>query len=170
MKLPKPQLKTRWRRILIIFAPCILLGLIIAVSGAGKLPGQTEFADVLLGSFYTPVIAKMIAHGLPWVELILGVLLVLGIFPRIAAAVCLPLIAGFMANNAWAIRHGTDFGSCGCFGIFEELFGAMTPWQAMGLDIAMLCLALIIILFNPTGFLKFQWWFTKQKEKEGESK
>ena len=169
MKLPKLQAKTRWQRILLVFAPCILLGLILAVSGAGKLPGQTEFADVLLGTFYTPTMAKIIAHGLPWVELALGVLLVLGIFPRIVAVLCLPLIAGFIANNAWAIINSRDFGSCGCFGIFEELFGSMTPWQAMGLDIVMLGLAIIIVFFHPSRFFKFQWWFTKQKGPEGES-
>ena len=166
--MPLPLQKS-WQRLLITIGPCIFLGLIIAISGSGKLPGQTEFADVLLGSFYTPVMAKIIAHGLPWVELALGVLLLLGIFPRIVAAVCLPLIAGFMASNIWAISHGETFGSCGCFGIFEELFGSMTPWQAMGLDIVMLGLAIIIVFFHPSRFFKFQWWFTKQKGPEGES-
>lgn len=167
--MPLP-VQNRWQRLLITVGPCVFLGLIIAVSGTGKLPGQTEFVDVLLGSFWTPTIAKIIAHGLPWVELILGVLLLLGIFPRIAAALCLPFIAGFMASNAWAISHGETFHQCGCFGIFEELFGSMTPWQAMGMDIVMLCLALIIVLFHPSRFFTFQWWFTKQKENEGESK
>ena len=162
--------KSKWQRSLLTIGSCVLLGLIIAVSGTGKLPGQTEFFDVLLRSFWTPTIAKIIVHGLPWAELILGVLLLLRIFPRIAAAVCLPLIFGFMSSNAWAISHGEKFGQCGCFGIFEELFGSMTPWQSLGLDIVMLCLALIIVLFHPTGFLKFQWWFSKQKEKEEESK
>jgi len=75
----------------------------------------------------------------------------------------LPLIAGFMTSNIWAISHGEVFESCGCFGIFAEIFGAMTPWQALGLDIILLFLALIIILFHPAGFLTFRWWFTKPK-------
>lgn len=159
----KLQLKTRRQRVLIVIVPCVFLGLMLLVAGAGKLPGQTEFIDALLGSFWTPTVANLIGHGLPWVEVILGALLLLGVFPRITAAVSLPLIAGFMANNAWAISQGKEFGQCGCFGILEELFGAMTPWQAMGLDIVLIFFALIIILFHPAGFLTFQWWFTKRK-------
>lgn len=178
MKIPKPQFKTRRRRILLIYAPCILLGLMLVVAGIGKLPGltdvlgkfpgQTEFISDLLGPLWTSTVAFFIDNILPWIEVVLGIALLLGIFPRIAAILSLPLIAGFMASNAWAISHGEAFGTCGCFGIFETLFGNTTPLQALGIDIALLCFALIIILFNPSRFFRFQWWFTKQKEPEGE--
>ncbi len=176
MKFPKPQLNTRWKRILIVFAPCILLGLMLLVAGIGKLPGlseklgafpgQTEFISDLLGPLWTSSVAFFISDILPWIEVVLGIALLLGIFARIAAILSLPLIAGFMSSNIWAISHGEAFGSCGCFGIFETLFGNMTPLQALGVDIALLFFALLIILFHPTGFLKFRWWFTKQKERE----
>lgn len=163
MKFKKPQLKTRRQRILVIFVPCILLGLVLLVSGAGKLPGQAEFVDVLLGSFWTPSVAFFISHVLPWIEVILGAVLLLGVFPRIAAVLSLPLTAGFMTNNIWAISQGKQFEQCGCFGIFEELFGGMTPVQALGMDIALLFLALTIIILNPAPFLSFQSWFAKRK-------
>jgi len=158
-----PQLKNRRQRILIIIVPCILLGLVLLVSGAGKLPGQAEFVDVLLGSFWTPTIAFFISHVLPWIEVILGAVLLLGVFPRIAAVLSLPLIVGFMTNNIWAISQGKTFGSCGCWGIFEELFGGMTPVQALGMDIALLFLALTIVILHPAPFLSFQSWFAKRK-------
>ncbi|GAI31338.1 unnamed protein product, partial [marine sediment metagenome] len=46
--------------------------------------------------------------------------MLLGVFPRIAAALSLPLVAGFMANNAWALSQGMEqFPHCGeCFGIW----------------------------------------------------
>jgi putative oxidoreductase len=163
MGFTKPQLKNRQQRILVIFIPCILLGLVLLVSGAGKLPGQAEFVDVLLGSFWTPTIAFFISHVLPWIEVILGAVLLLGVFPRIAAVLSLPLIVGFMTNNIWAISQGKTFGSCGCWGIFEELFGGMTPVQALGMDIALLFLALTIIILHPAPFLSFQSWFAKRK-------
>jgi putative oxidoreductase len=163
MGFTKPQLKNRRQRILVIFIPCILLGLVLLVSGAGKLPGQAEFVDVLLGSFWTPTIAFFISHVLPWIEVILGAVLLLGVFPRIAAVLSLPLIVGFMTNNIWAISQGKTFGSCGCWGIFEELFGGMTPVQALGMDIALLFLALTIIILHPAPFLSFQSWFAKRK-------
>jgi uncharacterized membrane protein YphA (DoxX/SURF4 family) len=173
MQMKRPQLKTRRQWILIIVVPCILLGLMLLVAGIGKLPwladilgefpGQTEFVDALLGPLWTSTTAFIISDILPWVEVILGLVLVLGIFPRIAAILCLPLIAGFMASNIWAISHGETFGSCGCFGVWEKLFGSMTPLQALGIDIVLLCFALIIILSHPAPFLSFQSWFAKRK-------
>ena len=168
MGIVKQQVKSRWPRVLITLGPSVFLGLVLLVAGSGKLPGQTEFIDTLLKSFWTPPVAYLIGYCLPWAEVILGVLLLLGVFPRIAAALCLPLIAGFIANNSWALSRGMEqFPQCGqCFGIWEELLGAISPLQALCLDIVLLCSALIILLFHPTGLLSFQPWFTKRKERD----
>lgn len=164
MELAKQQVGSRWQRVLVSLGPSVLLGLILLVSGSGKVPGQTEFADTLLKSFWTPTSAYLISHCLPWAEIVLGVLLLIGVFPRIAAGLCLPLIAGFMANNSWALSQGMEqFPPCGCFGIWEEFLGAISPLQALLLDIVLLCSALIILLFHPSGFLSFRPWFMKQK-------
>ena len=167
----KPQLNTRWRWIVIIVVPCVLLGLMMLVAGIGKLPGlselgtfpgQTEFFDVIFGPIWSTV-AFFINNILPWLEVVLGLALVLGIYPRIAAVVTLPLIAGFMTSNIWAITHGKSFGTCGCWGVFESLFGNTTPPQALGMDIVLLIFALIIIFWYPAPFLSFQSWFRKRK-------
>ena len=83
----------------VTLGPTIFLGLILLVAGTGKLPGQAEFIDVLLKSFWTPPLAYFIGYCLPWVEVTLGVLLLIGVFSRIAAALSLPITAGFIANN-----------------------------------------------------------------------
>lgn len=160
----RPQFNSRWQWILIIVVPCVLLGLMLLVSGAGKLPGQAEFADVLLGSFWTPTIANLISHVLPWVEVALGALLILGVFPRLTATLSLPLLAGFMANNIWAISQGMErFPDCGCFGVLEEIFGSLSPVQAMSMDIVLILFAVTVIVFHPAPFLSFQSWFRKRK-------
>ena len=153
------------QRTSVILGSSIFLGLVLLVAGSGKLPGQTEFIDALLKSFWTPTVAYLIGYCLPWAEVILGVLLLLGIFSRIMAALCLPLTAGFIANNSWALSQGMEqFPQCSqCFGIWEEILGAISPLQALCLDIVLFCLALVIILFHPSGFLSFQPWFTKRK-------
>ena len=149
----------------VTLASMLFLGLTLLVSGTGKLPGQTEFADVLLQSFWGPTMAFLIAHLLPWAEMLLGVVLLLRIFPRIAAILSLPLIAGFLANNSLAISQGLEkFPTCGyCFGIFEEFLGAPSPLQSLYIDIALLCAAIIIIFFQPDGFLSFRPWFIKRR-------
>jgi uncharacterized membrane protein YphA (DoxX/SURF4 family) len=170
----KPNLDSRWRWIVIIVIPCVLLGLMLLVAGIGKLPGltelgtfpgQTEFLDVIFGSFW-PTVAFFITDVLPWIEVILGLALVLAIYPRIAAILSLPLTAAFMTSNIWAITHGEAFGSCGCWGVFESLFGDMTPIQSLGIDIALVLFAIIIILYFPAPFLSFQSWFRKRKRRE----
>jgi uncharacterized membrane protein YphA (DoxX/SURF4 family) len=167
----RPHFERRWQWIVIIVLPCVLLGLMMLVAGIGKLPGlsdlgtfpgQTEFFDVIFGPIW-PTVAYFINHILPWVEVVLGLALVLGIYPRIAAVLTLPLIAGFMTSNIWAISHGRTFGDCGCWGIFESLFGNTTPLQALGMDIALLIFAIVIILYYPAPFLSFQSWFRKRK-------
>lgn len=171
----KPQFKTRWRWIVIIIVPCVLLGLMMLVAGIGKLPGlteigtfpgQTEFLDIIFGSFW-PTVAFFITDILPWIEVVLGLALVLAIYPRIAAVLSLPLIASFMTSNIWAITHGEAFGSCSCWGVLESLFGDTTPIQALGMDIVLLFFALIIILWFPAPFLSFQSWFRKRKGERG---
>jgi len=145
--------------------PSVFLGLVLLVSGSGKLPGQAEFIDALLQSFWTPTLAYFIGYCLPWVEVTSGVLLLMGSFPRIVAALCLSLTAGFMANNSWALSQGIEqFPQCAhCFGVWEELLGTISPLQSLCLDIVLFCLALIILLFYPGGFLSFRPWFIKQK-------
>jgi uncharacterized membrane protein YphA (DoxX/SURF4 family) len=161
------RVKKEWRKTSITLVPLLFLGLILLISGTGKLPGQAEFADVLLQSFWGPTMGFLIASLLPWAEVVLGVALLLWIFPRIAAILTLPLVLGFIANNSWALSQGMDkFPKCGyCFGIFEEFFGAVSPLQSLIIDIALLIAALLIILFHPGGFLSFRPWFLRWKRK-----
>jgi len=153
------------QRVLLVLAASIFLGLTLLMSGIGKVPGQTEFIDVLLQFIWTPALAYLVGYCLPWVEIVLGAALLVGVFPRIAAALCLPLTIGFMASNAWAISQGIEqFPACAyCFGKWEEMFGAMSPVQSLSLDIVLFALALIILLFYPGSFFSFRTWFSKIK-------
>jgi len=150
---------------IVILGSGLFLGLTLLVSGVGKIPGQAEFIDALLQSLWTPAVAYFIGYCLPWVEAALGVLLLLGLFPRIAAGLSLPLTAGFMANNSWALSQGIkQFPQCAfCFGIWEEWLGSISPLHALCLDVLLFCLALIILLLHPGGFLDFRPWFIKRK-------
>ena len=162
--------KGDWQKDLIALGPTTFLGLTLFISGVGKVPvrAQTEFADILLKSFWNPTMASLIVEVLPWVEVVLGLFLVFGVFPRIGAALCIPLSIGFMANNIVAISRGVEaFSSCGCFGVWEELFGMVTPVQALGYDVVMLALAVIVVLFHPTGWRHFRPWIIKKWRWEG---
>jgi len=146
--------------------PMVLLALILLVSGIGKLlagsiAGETEFFDVLMGSFWGPWMSSAISVLLPPAEVVLGVVLILRIWPRLAATLAIPLYLGFMANNGYALAQGMDkFPQCGyCFGVFEKLLGSPTPLQSFIIDVVMLLFAVAIIAFLPQRYFEFKPWF-----------
>lgn len=153
----------------------VLVGLTLLLAGSGKLfgfgemPGQTmKFIGAILpDAFLTPGVAYFIGdvflpYIVPLSELALGLLLILRVWPRLMATLCLPLIAAFMANNSWLISQGkTKFSACECFGIWEKLFGTLTPVQALSLDIGLFVLCLIIIFIQPGGFLSSPPWLER---------
>lgn len=162
-------------RSLVSLGASILVGLTLLLAGSGKafgfgeMPGQTmQFIGAILpDALLTPGIAHFIGdilfpYIIPWTELSLGILLLLQVWPRLMAALCLPLTAAFMANNSWLISQGkTEFSSCECFGIWEKLFGTLTPIQALSVDIVLFALALTIIFIHPGGFLSSPPWLAK---------
>jgi hypothetical protein len=86
----------------------------------------------------------------------------LRIWPRLFAAILLPLITAFIVNNAWYISQGKmKFTSCECFGIWEKLFGELTHLQSLSLDIVLFALALTVIFAHPGGFLSSPPWLAK---------
>lgn len=149
-----------------------VLGVIFLIAGSGKIfafgemPGQTmQFIGAILpDAWLTPGVAYFIGdilfpYIIPWAELCLGILLLLRIWPRLFAAISLPLIACFIANNSWYISQGKmKFTSCECFGIWEEMFGTLTHVQSLSLDIVLFALALTIIFVHPGGFLSSPPW------------
>jgi len=153
----------------------ILIGLTLLLAGSGKafgfgeMPGQTmQFIGAILpDAFLTPGVAHFIGdiffpYIIPWTELALGLLFILRVWPRLIAALSLPLTVAFMANNSWYISQGKmKFTSCECFGVWEEMFGTLTHVQSLSIDIVLFALALVIIFIHPGGFLSSPPWLEK---------
>ena len=153
----------------------ILVGLTLLIAGSGKafgfgeIPGQTmEFIGMIFpDALLTPEVAYFIGdiflqYIIPWAELSLGILLILHIWPRLVAALCLPLTLAFMANNSWMIHEGLEeYPECPCFGIWETILGPVSPLQSLCIDIGLLALALTIIFVHPGGFLSSPPWLAK---------
>jgi uncharacterized membrane protein YphA (DoxX/SURF4 family) len=162
-------------RSIVSLVATIVLGFTLLLSGSGKafgfgeMPGQTmKFIGAILpDAWLSPGLAYFIGeiffpYIIPWTELSLGLLLLLRVWPRLIAALCLPLTVAFMANNAWYIsQKDLKFTPCECFGIWEKLFGTLTHVQSLGLDIILFALALTIVLVHPAGFLASPAWLVK---------
>jgi len=63
---------------------------------------------------------EMLARILPWFELLVGALLVIGIWTRYVASVATVLLAGFFVTLVLLYIKGFQ-GDCGCFGPGEQL-------------------------------------------------
>jgi hypothetical protein len=99
--------------------------------------------------------------------MLLGLLLLVGLVPRLIAILCIPLIAAFMTNNIWSIGQGLDkFPECVCFGIWETFFGGLTPVQSLIYDIVLFILVIVIIFVLPGRFLASRPWMEKLITKE----
>jgi uncharacterized membrane protein YphA (DoxX/SURF4 family) len=91
--------------------------------------------------------ANLVAVGLPWVELIAGVLLVSGLWRREAAVVTAVLLAVFIAAVTSTILRGIDIENCGCFAL--DASGRAAGWKLIAGDAALLVAALVVACVPP---------------------
>lgn len=94
---------------------------------------------------YVP--ANLVAVVLPWLEALLGVLLVLGLWRREAAALAALLLAAFVAGVSSALLRGIDLENCGCFSVSGAGRSAGL-WLIAG-DLLLLAGALLLVLVTP---------------------
>ena len=143
----------------------IILGVIFIVAGLGKLLRQTEASWIvatLPEAILPPTLTGVVTHGLPWIELIVGSLLILGLASKLVASYSAVLISAFIANNSWLIYHGLIYEPCGCFGIFERVFlGKLSTVGSLYLDIGLLALVSTILLWYPGRFFAIHPWFLR---------
>jgi peroxiredoxin/uncharacterized membrane protein YphA (DoxX/SURF4 family) len=160
------------RNIVCIIA-AVIIGATFVISGTGKLLGLEEtpaqivdFINAIIPAFLlTPAMIYFLYHVLvpylyPLAELFLGLFLLIGFVPRLIAVLCLPLLLSFLGTNIWSISKGAYSTCADCFGIWEQIFGALTPVQSLIYDIVLLCSALAIIVFFPGKFLSSRQWLS----------
>jgi len=149
----------------------IILGMIFFTAGLGKLLVETELFEtyyLAFLDFLTLDQVRLLFYGLPYVELAIGLLLIVGFATKLIAALTSLLIAGFITSNVWFITHGMGFEPCGCLGIFDRLFqNKLSTQQSLYIDIAMLALILITLLYYQRSFTSFLPWFLKKGEIRG---
>jgi uncharacterized membrane protein YphA (DoxX/SURF4 family) len=89
----------------------------------------------------SPKASQLVAHALPFVEIVLGLLLLIGWRLRIWATAITAIMVGFLAVVTRAYLLHMDI-NCGCFGTPEKLTG-MTIVR----DGALVALALLMTVF-----------------------
>ena len=105
----------------------------------------------------SPEASQLVAHTLPFVEIVLGLLLLIGWRLRIWATAITALMVGFLAVVTRAYLLHMDI-NCGCFGTPEKLTG----WTVAH-DSAFAALALLMTIFAFIEARKPHPWTAPEK-------
>jgi uncharacterized membrane protein YphA (DoxX/SURF4 family) len=148
----------------VAFWASILLAVVLLTAGVGKLMGQSAFLLTLETWFVSENIANWVANWLPWVELVLGLCLLVGFFPQIAAGITALVVAAFAMHNGWMIANGLGHHPCHCLGIMDNIMGEMSTVTSLYVDIGLIILALAVYFSYPGRFLNTRPWFMRWRE------
>lgn len=93
----------------------VLLGGYFVYASHDKILDPTAFAKaVYQWQIAGPVASNLVAATLPWVELLAGSLLILGLWRRESALVIALMLSVFLAAAASVLWRGVDVENCGC--------------------------------------------------------
>jgi putative oxidoreductase len=117
-----------------------LLGVVFIYSGYVKTQATLQFAAAIAGYKIIPdTLAYPIAQYLPWLEIVLGVIILSGLEIRWSSMVAAGLMLFFIVLLSITLIRGIDT-NCGCFG-----FGDRITWKTIVRDGSFLIPALLLV-------------------------
>jgi uncharacterized membrane protein YphA (DoxX/SURF4 family) len=137
----------------------LVVGGVWIVAGWLKLPDPAESVRAVRAYDLLPEsIVPTVGHGLPILEIVVGLMLVLGAGTRVAAAVSLLLQVAFIIGIASAWARGLEI-ECGCFGGGGTAANASDkyPWE-IARDVGLAVLSLLLCLFPRTALSVDRMW------------
>ncbi len=140
----------------------LYLGVIFLMACYHKIVDPGAFAlDIATYQILPLAFINVMAVILPWIELLAGVMLILGLRVRTGALLVSGMMAVFTLAVTIAVARGLDM-SCGCFasqGAEEDPIS----WMTVARDALWLALALYVVVFDrrPLGIGR---WFLSAKE------
>jgi uncharacterized membrane protein YphA (DoxX/SURF4 family) len=118
----------------------IALGGIFVYSAWSKLKDHWSLFAMAVDSYQVLPLkgVELVARTLPWIELLIGVLLIVGRWMRVATVACSVLLLVFFGLMVRAHLKGMEI-NCGCFGPGEAI-----SWKTLLRDGAMVAGSLIL--------------------------
>jgi uncharacterized membrane protein YphA (DoxX/SURF4 family) len=129
----------------------LILGGVLVVAGALKVGNLQKSAMSVRAYEMLPIwLANFFGYALPWVEIGIGALLILGVAVRIMGALGALIMLGFIIAIAQAWARGLSI-DCGCFGGGGTIDPEDTKYLSTILrDIGFLALG-VFLYFYPKG-------------------
>ncbi len=129
------------------------LGGLFVLASLHKIAVPHDFViDVATYGILPLALVNPVAIVLPWVELVAGLMLLLGARVRAAALLVAAMVAVFLAALVIALARGLDM-SCGCFAS-QGAESDPISWLTVVRDLAWLGLS-VLVLCCDRGFLGF---------------
>jgi putative oxidoreductase len=125
----------------------LLLGSIFIYASYHKIIAPDEFAKIVNGyDLFPSETINLIAITIPFIELISGIALIIGIYTRPAAIIIIGMLAAFVIAISINIIRGHEF-DCGCFSS-DTSQAVNTAWQTLGRDIIFMMLGIYIFSYG----------------------
>ena len=127
----------------------LFLGVMFVYAAWDKVLEPSSFAMAVRGYKIIPFsLSNLFALCVSWSELVAGIMLILGIFPRKAAGAIAILLLMFIVAITTTLVRGMVV-DCGCFG---KEGGSSTSWLLIVRNVGLLIGAYLIMAYND-GFL-----------------
>jgi putative oxidoreductase len=124
-----------------------ILGLTFIYASLHKIGSPAEFAKIIYGyDLFPAVFINLIAIIIPFLELITGVALVIGFYPRSAAIVINGLVMVYIIVLTINLIRGHEF-DCGCFAFGQSGYTSSSEVTLVR-DIIYFILSLQVFLFS----------------------
>ena len=127
----------------------LILGCVFVYASFDKIGHPADFAKIIYNYHFLPgSVINLFAIILPWVELLAGMALILGIFTEAAALMIGFLLVNFTVALGSAVIRGLDI-SCGCFSTTPS--SEKIVWDTIIRDLIMLVLV-VQVYYGYGGF------------------
>ena len=124
-----------------------ILGFTFIYASFHKIISPADFAKIVYGyGLFPEIFINLIAIILPFLELIAGLALIIGIYPRSAAVIINALLLAFIAVLAINLIRGHEF-DCGCFSAGQSGYTS-SPKVTLVRDVIYFVFGMQIVLFK----------------------
>lgn len=142
----------------------LVIGAVFITAALDKIIAPDAFAKNILNYLIVPTpFINLMALVLPWLELMCGIALVLGLWVRTGAAITGALLVVFIGAVASAMLQGLDI-NCGCFSQDGE--GTKVGWPKVLENTGLTVLA-VWMLFFPQSYLSLEPYLRFDQPAEG---
>lgn len=141
----------------------VLIGVFFVVISVDKLfePYQNFLYAVQAYSIFPAILEEIVARVFPWVELFLGLFLILGLWLKWTLRSFLVMVFLFILIISQALVRGLALDTCGCFG---GLFSAEIH-QTLIVDFSLLLFFVMLLRrIEEASFWSLDQYFSKSEE------